>query len=102
MVVSFLVLIAAETATAAAIPVTLAEPDVMHMAPRDIKGFNMSVPKSHPYYIRCVASVETGSLIKTKRVCKTNQQWRLSDERGNQDARDTYDRFESKAAVAPQ
>jgi hypothetical protein len=97
MISSLFLLLAAEAIT----PVVarqLIEPDVTRMSPRDIKTFNMNLPKSHPYYIRCVASVDTGSLVRTTRACKTNQQWRQSDDRGNADARATYDNYESKAA----
>jgi hypothetical protein len=98
MISSLLLLLAAEAATPATVPVVLIEPDVTRMSPRDIKAHNVNLARSHPYYIRCVASVETGSLVKTARACKTNRQWRLADDIGNQDARDTFDRYDSKAA----
>jgi hypothetical protein len=97
MMISSLFLMFAAEALTPVVATPLVEPDVARMSPRDIKTFNMNLPKSHPFYIRCVASVETGSLVKTNRACKTNQQWRRSDDRGNQDARETYDNFEGKS-----
>ncbi len=97
MIVSLLVFLAAEAATPVVFTQPLVEPDVTRMTPRDIKTFNANLPKSHPYYIRCVASLETGSLVKKVRACKTNQQWRRADDIGNQDARDAYDTAEGKA-----
>lgn len=32
--------------------------------------------KSAPDYIRCEKTIETGSLVKARRVCRTNAQWR--------------------------
>jgi hypothetical protein len=97
MIGSLLILLAAEAATPAVFTQPLVEPDVSRMTPRDIKAFNANLPKSHDYYIRCVARLETGSLVKRVRACKTNQQWRRSEDAGNQDARDIYDDFEGKS-----
>lgn len=43
--------------------------------------------KSAPDYIRCVKTLETGSLVKSRKVCRTNAQW------------NSVNRAEARAAV---
>ena len=74
------------------------EPDAQRMSPSEIRASNAKLTRDHPYYIRCQSRDETGSLAKKIRSCRTNLQWRLAFERGNQNARDTYDAMTSKAA----
>lgn len=81
--------------SAAADPV--AEPDPKSMNMREIKAFNAKLPKNHPYYIRCVSALETGSLVKRTYSCRTNKQWQLADQTANQNARDTYEAMQGKA-----
>ncbi|MFX9054178.1 hypothetical protein ABTN50_19840, partial [Acinetobacter baumannii] len=68
-------------------PPPTVEPDVTGMSPRDIKAFNMTVPANHPFHIRCQRQVDTGSLVKGTTTCKTNRQWAIVEQRGNDDAR---------------
>lgn len=91
-----LALILAADASAATTEVPLVEPDPKAMSQKEIREFNSKVPRSHPFYIRCVASEEIGSLVKRAYSCRTNRQWKLADERGNQDARDTMQQMASK------
>ena len=87
---------AATSPTANVVQATLAEPDVPSMGPRDIKAFNQTVPGNHPYHIRCMSDAEIGSLVKRITVCKTNQQWSMADQVGNENARDIGDKMASK------
>lgn len=85
---------------AAATPVVveeIVEPDPLHMTAKEINAFNAKVPRSHQYHIRCVSTVETGSLVKSSYVCRTNAQWRKLEERGNDNVRETMDHYASKA-----
>jgi len=87
---------AAAAVPAQPVAVAVAEPDVAHMTPHDIKLFNAQLPHDHPYYIRCQTFDETGSLVKKTRVCKTNRDWRRYDELGNENARSTYEAMQGK------
>ena len=52
---SFALSIALVAAQAAATPaITVEEPDPKMMKTAEIKAFNAKLPRSHPYYIRCV------------------------------------------------
>jgi hypothetical protein len=85
---------------AAATPVAvdeITEPDLTHMTAKEINAFNAKVPRTHRFHIRCVSTVETGSLVKSSYVCRTNEQWRKAEERGNDNVRETMDRLTSKA-----
>lgn len=74
----------------------LVEPDPKAMSQKEIREFNATVPRNHPYYIRCIKSDEIGSLAKKLYSCRTNQQWELAYKTGNQDARETQDAMASK------
>lgn len=85
---------------AAATPVVveeIVEPDPAHMTAKEINAFNTKVPRSHRFHIRCVSTVETGSLVKSSYVCRTNEQWRKMEERGNDNVRETMEHYTSKA-----
>lgn len=83
---------------APAVATTLVEPNPKVMSQREIKAFNATLPsKSHPFYIRCVSSLEIGSLAKRLYSCRTNRQWDLSDQAGNRNARETIEAMQSKA-----
>ncbi len=96
MLTAFLLILAADAAPAAVAETVIAEPNPKIMDKKQIREFNAKVPRNHPYYIRCVASDEVGSLVKKSYSCRTNQQWRMADEKGNQNARDTMDQMASK------
>ncbi len=92
-----LLLSAASPEAAAPAPAPVSEPDPKAMTQREIRAFNASLDRKHPYYIRCVASTEIGTLSKRTYSCRTNRQWALADKTGNQNARDTVEAMTSKA-----
>ncbi len=94
---SILILLAAEASVQAANPQPLVEPNPKAMNQREIRAYNAHVARDHPFYIRCVSTIETGSLSKRNYSCRTNRQWRLAEETGNQNARDTYEAMQGKA-----
>jgi hypothetical protein len=95
IVLALLLSAAAPEAVPAAAP--LIEPDPKAMTQKEIRAFNASIDRKHPYYIRCVASTEIGTLSKRTYSCRTNRQWALADKTGNQNARDTVEAMTSKA-----
>ena len=70
-------------------------PDRMpsEMTPTEIKAYNADIAADHPYYIKCRKTEVLGSLAKKLRVCRTNEQWKVSSSRGNENARDTLEGF---------
>ncbi len=75
----------------------LVEPDPKVMSQKEIRAFNAAVDRKHPFYIRCVSTVEIGTLSKRNYSCRTNRQWSLADRIGNDNARETYDSMTSKS-----
>ncbi|MFM5924249.1 MAG: hypothetical protein ACKOPG_08705 [Novosphingobium sp.] len=98
MLTALFLILAADAGTAAAAEQPMVEPNPKTMSQKEIRAFNSKLPRSHPYYIRCVASGEVGSLVKKSYSCRTNHQWALAEEKGNQNARDTMEQMASKAA----
>lgn len=94
---SMLLAVAAAQVASPAVPADIAEPNPKTMKAAEIAAFNAKLSRSHPYYIRCVRSVETGSLVKRTFSCRTNAQWQSADTRGNDNARETYEHMQSKA-----
>jgi hypothetical protein len=70
------------------------------MTGKEIAAYNKGLAASHPYYIRCRKIVETGSLAKKARVCKTNEGWKKAFAVGNQNARDTVEAMQGKAQTS--
>ena len=81
----------------AVVPVVVAEPNPKSMSSSEIRDFNANLPREHRYYIRCVKSADTGSLVKRNLRCRTNEQWQMADDTGNRNARDTVEAMQSKA-----
>ena len=73
VLVSALLLLAAAPTAAPAV----AEPKPSDMSAAEIRAFNKTVDKKHPYYIKCVREADTGSLVGRKPVCRTNERWAL-------------------------
>ncbi|MFA7585747.1 MAG: hypothetical protein WCY11_06055 [Novosphingobium sp.] len=94
-ITALLVVLATEAAVVPPVPVTEPNPKVMSQS--EIRAFNATVSRDHPFYIRCVRASDTGSLVRKSYSCRTNQQWRASDTIGNQNARDTYEDMQGKA-----
>lgn len=88
-------LVAAQAAAAPAIAVE--EPDPKTMKYAEIKAFNAKLPRSHPYYIRCVKTANVGSLVARNMSCRTNEKWDRADRVGNQEARDVMEHVKGKA-----
>lgn len=82
----------------AAVPVVVAVPNPKAMSSSEIRSFNAKLPRDHRYHIRCVKSADTGSLVKRNLSCRTNEQWQMAEENGNQNARDTVEAMRSKAS----
>jgi hypothetical protein len=61
------------------------------MTPTEIKAYNADIDATHPYYIKCRKTEVIGSLARKLRVCRTNEQWKESSARGNENAADTLE-----------
>ena len=68
-------------------------PDRMpsEMTPTEIRAYNADIERGHPYYITCRKTEVIGSLARKLRVCRTNDQWRESSAKGNENAADTLE-----------
>lgn len=94
MSVTLLSLVLAQaTATAAVNPGTVDGPMVMSRA--EIRAYNAKLDRDHPAYIRCVRTLDPGTLVKKTTSCRTNAEWRRTDSVANDDARETMDRMVS-------
>lgn len=89
MILFPLILAAAAAATTPAPANNVPEPDPSHMSLKEIRAFNKTVGKDHPYFIRCRRDVEIGSVAKAHTVCRTLRDWAEADDAGNRAARDT-------------
>lgn len=70
----------------------------IRMTASQIREYNSHLNPDHPNYIRCVRVEDTGSLVRKRPVCRTNQQWAIADEAGNREGRDIAEAMRSKAA----
>ena len=90
-------MILASSATAA-VPVASPE-SASKMSSSQIRDHNSGLDPMHPNYIRCVKSAETGSLVRKRSMCRTNQDWAAADEAGNREGRDIAEAMRSKAST---
>jgi len=99
MLASLLLVPASEVATpaAGAASIEIAEPDPKQMSRSEINKFNARLARTHPYFIRCVRSGETGSLVKKTYSCRTNAKWALAERVGSENARDTLEAMKGKS-----
>lgn len=74
---------------------TVARATVMTRAEK-IRENNAKLPHDDPAYIRCVREEETGSLIKARAICRTNAEWRRTDDIGNNNARGFVDAMSTR------
>lgn len=80
------------------IPITLVAFAILSPAPLYAKPPATQSPsdgkldRKDPNYIRCVSQVETGSLVKKKRICRTNAEWSKSDGAAHDEADDILSR----------
>ena len=88
--------IIAASAAATAMP---SQPESANkMGPTRIREHNTGLDPSHPSFIRCVKSEETGSLVRKRSMCRTNQDWAAADEAGNLEAREIAEAMRSKGS----
>lgn len=69
------------------------------MTASEIREYNSHLDRNHPNYIRCTRVEDTGSLVRKRSVCRTNQQWTTADDTGNREARDIIEAARSKATA---
>ncbi|MGQ3102028.1 hypothetical protein [Sphingopyxis solisilvae] len=65
-----------------------------------IAAHNAALAPADPDYIKCRKVLETGSLVKKYRVCRTNAKWREVIANSSQNARATVEAMSSKASGA--
>lgn len=58
------------------------------MTAGEIRAYNANLSRDHPNYIRCERVGETGSLVRKRSVCRTNEEWSRVDDAGNREARE--------------
>lgn len=101
MIASLVFALAAQSAPTAAVAIAVSaqidEPDPKQMSRSEINKFNAKLSRTHPYFIRCVRSGETGSLVKTTYSCRTNQKWAMADRVGSDNARETLEAMKGKS-----
>jgi hypothetical protein len=97
LLMSILVLVSSPSAAAVNADRAPPEHSPSEMTSAEIREFNQGLAASHPQYIKCRKIEEIGSLVKKARVCRTNEQWKQSWTRGNQNSRETMDAMTSKA-----
>lgn len=101
MIALMLFALAAQSAPAASVAIAVStqvdEPDPKKMSRSEINKFNAKLSRTHPYFIRCVRSGETGSLVKTTYSCRTNQKWAMADRVGSDNARETLEAMKGKS-----
>ena len=89
MLSTLIALTLAGSAATATQPELLAGP--IKMSVREIRAYNATLPSDHPNFIRCKKAEETGSLVKKKGMCRTNQEWTRIDNAGNREAREAVE-----------
>lgn len=90
----FAALLILSNAPAQAEPELIAGPVVMKQS--EIRAYNAKLSPDHPNYIKCVRYAAPGSLVASKRTCRTNAQWVIANRIGEQDARDTLETMRSR------
>lgn len=70
-------------------PRLISGPITMKMS--EIRAYNRTLTRDHPNYIRCKRLEETGSLVKKRTDCRTNQEWARVESVGNQEAREAVE-----------
>lgn len=63
----------------------------VRMTAAEIRAYNAHLNREHPNYIRCARVEETGSLVRKKSICRTNQEWARIEDGGNRDAREAVE-----------
>lgn len=84
-----LVLLALTQATATAAPVEVRGPHEMTRS--EIRAYNARLTPDHPNYIRCRREEETGSLVRSRATCRTNEEWQRIEDQAGDEARTMVD-----------
>ena len=92
MIASFLSLVLANAATTG-----IVTGDGRAMTRAEIREYNAKLERDHPAYIRCIRTLDPGSLVKKTTQCRTNAEWRRTDAIANDDARETGERMASQS-----
>lgn len=87
---------AAETGAASPIERKIPEGPPSAMTNAEIAVHNEGLELRHPDFIKCRKIDIIGSLVKKARVCRTNEQWAASWQKGNTNVRDTADALAPK------
>ncbi len=87
-------IVAALGQAVAAAPTMTSQPAIMTRA--EIRTYNSKLASDHPAYIRCRKEPATGSLVRKIVSCRTNAEWRRSEDGGNDNARETMDAMVGK------
>lgn len=98
---TILLALAAQSAPIVAAPasvIDIPEPIPSEMSKSEIREHNAKLPKDHPYYIRCVKAVDTGSLVARRQTCRTNQTWAAFERAGEEAARQSADDARARSA----
>lgn len=84
--------------TGAAEPISRKIPDgpPSAMTNTEIAEHNAGLELRHPDFIKCRKIDIIGSLVKKARVCRTNEQWAESWQKGNTNVRDTAEAYAPK------
>lgn len=69
------------------------------MTRAEIRNYNAGLPREHPGYIRCKRAGETGSLVKKASSCRTNAEWRQTEDSANEDARDLIEAINTSTST---
>lgn len=97
MLATIIAMILASSAAAATPPELTSGP--IKMTAAEIREYNSHLDRNHPNYIRCARVEETGSLVRKRSVCRTNQQWTTADDAGNRESRDIIEAVRTKATA---
>lgn len=84
---SLVLMIAALAYAAPAATTDVPEPDTVRMSVQEVKAFNATVDRKHPYHITCRKVVVPGSLAKRGHACRTARTWESIETNGNREAR---------------
>lgn len=91
MFVTAISLILANTIAVAEAPEMTSGP--IKMKPSEIRAYNAQLSPTHPNYIRCKRTLNTGSLVKKSSLCRTNQEWTRVEDRINDEAREVVEGY---------
>ncbi|MFM5953443.1 MAG: hypothetical protein ACKOPE_03975 [Novosphingobium sp.] len=86
MLAALLLLASAPAAPISADAVATLDPNTMTL--EEIRAHNQRVGNGSPEFIRCRKFQTTGSLARTRKVCRSAREWAAADATGSQEAQD--------------